>query len=133
LTERLKAEGYDGVIIDHGEFTGGKEVIAFSPTQIKSVFNRGMFDPKDPKILYQQQSQGPRGAIRRLDDGRYIVGLFKDRDASTVIHETGHFFLENLREAATENAPEEMRVLWGQARQALGMNCLISRPKNWSP
>lgn len=47
----------DGVILvdntyrPNGEPT--KMVVAFRPEQIKSVFNRGTFDPNDPRILYQ--------------------------------------------------------------------------------
>lgn len=32
--------------------------IAFDPTQIKSVFNRGTFDPKDARIAFSPQRQG---------------------------------------------------------------------------
>lgn len=60
FTERLKAEGYDGVIVQNKYADGVEgdffEVVAFSPTQIKSVFNRGTFDPADPRILYQDRT-----------------------------------------------------------------------------
>jgi hypothetical protein len=48
---------HDGVIVkdDDGEVL---EVIAFEPTQIKSVNNRGTFDPKDPRILYDLDDDG---------------------------------------------------------------------------
>ncbi len=42
--EKLMAAGYDGVNRD------GEEFIAFSPTQIKSIHNRGTFNPDDPNI-----------------------------------------------------------------------------------
>lgn len=59
----FRSAGFDGVI-DHT--VGGKfrmpglderttHYIAFSPTQIKSVFNRGTFDPADPFILNQSE------------------------------------------------------------------------------
>jgi hypothetical protein len=57
--------GYDGVIInnvvDHGPAGrfASKEAekpstiyVAFKPEQIKSVMNKGAFDPKDPRMLY---------------------------------------------------------------------------------
>lgn len=54
FTNTLKSLGYDGVIVD-----GGAEIVAFSPTQIKSATgNRGTFDPTDPDI---------RHSTRRLD------------------------------------------------------------------
>lgn len=100
--------------------------VAFSPEQIKSVFNRGTFDPKDPMILHQSRDNapgpsGPRGAIRQMDDGRWLVGLFRNKNASTVIHETGHFFLENLREAAgLENAPDWVKESWAALQSVYG-------------
>jgi len=67
--------------------------------------------------------QTPRGGIRQLDDGRYIVGLFRNRDASTVIHETGHFFLENLREAAgLETAPKWVKDSWAALQKEYGFD-----------
>lgn len=46
--------GYDGVISYNQGAPETVHYIAFSPTQIKSVFNRGTFDPNDPRILYQK-------------------------------------------------------------------------------
>lgn len=51
LTDAIKADGYDGAIITHE--SGLKEYLAFDPTQIKSVFNRGTYDPANPNTLYQ--------------------------------------------------------------------------------
>lgn len=48
--DQAKDEGYDGLI-------AGDHYVAFSPNQIKSVFNDGEFNPVDPDILHQ----GPRG------------------------------------------------------------------------
>jgi len=60
-----REQGYDGVIIrnvvDHGPAgrfatkeaeNPGDIFIAFQPEQIKSVMNKGSFDPKDPRMLY---------------------------------------------------------------------------------
>ncbi len=40
----VKNLGYDGVITKF-------EMVAFEPTQIKSIFNRGAFDPTDPRLI----------------------------------------------------------------------------------
>jgi N12 class adenine-specific DNA methylase len=45
--ESLKRRGYDGIIFDEGQ-----EIIVFSPTQIKSIFNRGTWDANNPDILF---------------------------------------------------------------------------------
>lgn len=48
------AEGHDGVVYRNlFEDKGSDSYVAFSSTQIKSVFNRGTFDANDPRILYQ--------------------------------------------------------------------------------
>lgn len=49
LIERLSA-GRDGVYVS---IRGSDVIVPFDPTQIKSVHNRGTFDPSDPRILYQ--------------------------------------------------------------------------------
>lgn len=62
LIDQAKAAGHDGLIIKRtydqvlGDALQDDVYIAFEPTQVKSVFNRGTWDPKDPRILYQ----GPR-------------------------------------------------------------------------
>jgi len=53
--------GFDGIVSDgyggRGE-AGGTIYVAWFPTQIKSVNNRGTFDPADPRILYQPAYHG---------------------------------------------------------------------------
>ena len=65
-----------------------------------------------------------RGAIIfRPEDGQALIALFKGkRDISTVIHEgAGHFFLENLRDAAQQsNAPAWVRDGWRDVAKAIG-------------
>lgn len=51
-TKTLLAHGFDGQNVGDGEW------VAFSPTQIKSVNNRGTFDANDPRILYQSAFHG---------------------------------------------------------------------------
>lgn len=53
-------EPYDGIIIrsSRGDQWDAINVIVFEPTQIKSVNNRGTFDPADPRILYQSAYHG---------------------------------------------------------------------------
>lgn len=62
-----------------------------------------------------------RGGMRKMADGRYVVGLFKRADASTILHETAHFWLEELREAARlETAPEWVHDAWAKLQTAYG-------------
>ena len=46
---------------------------------------------------WKQNSQAEtKGQFRQADDGTYIIDLFKGADASTAIHETGHYFAETM-------------------------------------
>ncbi len=58
--EYARNNGYDGKYYDGIIVTGEGETlyVAFSPTQIKSVNNRGTFDPNDARILYQPAYHG---------------------------------------------------------------------------
>lgn len=53
---------------------------------------------------WQQNGQTEtKGQIRPQEDGSYIIDLFKGADASTVIHETGHYFVDTMiNEAALD-------------------------------
>lgn len=106
--DQLKSEGYDGVNF------GGGVWVAFEPTQIKSVNNSGAFDPGKPDILKQS---GARGSIEFDASGASVITLFEKADASTVVHETGHFFLNMLRTLAERSgAPDTLRRDWQLVR-----------------
>lgn len=70
LTEWLEESHpeYDGLIVDEGGTGGygqpvldrGVAYLPFSPTQIKSVYNKGTFDEKNPNIYYQNREQAYR-------------------------------------------------------------------------
>lgn len=68
---------------------------------------------------YSRAAGTARGGMRKMADGRYVVGLFKRADASTILHETAHFWLEELREAARlETAPEWVHDAWAKLQTA---------------
>jgi len=105
LRETLKKEGYDGLEVDDSEF-GGVSYVAFGPEQIKSVFNRGTFDPNDPNIL-NQDTGNKRGSFNPATS---TITLLAKADLSTFLHESGHFFLETLNRIALDpNAPAEVK------------------------
>lgn len=66
----------------------------------KGTRNFVIFDDADITIQEYEQQRGPkdvrRGSIR-LEDGASIITLFKDSDLSTILHETGHQWLEEFR------------------------------------
>lgn len=101
-TDDLKSKGHDGVIIDFNMTDGTKEYVVFDPTQIKSIFNRGTFDPNDPNILKQTKETIVKGAAEILKDLRGIIHLFEkagtpNYDISTLIEESFHILIQHLR------------------------------------
>ena len=96
--------GYDGVVKDFGD--GRKHYVAWFPEQIKSAIgNRGTYAPNDPSILHQQR--GNRGFY---NPRTVEIGLLKDADPSTFIHESAHFFLDSMsRLAALPQTPQDIR------------------------
>jgi GNAT superfamily N-acetyltransferase len=96
MVDLLKAEGYDGITyrnlvekVDWEE--GGSAFIAFEPTQIKSKFNIGTFDPDDPRIRYQRRAGRTLGYFEWDEAAsKYVIGLFRDGDLNTLWHEQGH-------------------------------------------
>jgi diguanylate cyclase (GGDEF)-like protein len=64
LKDDLIAQGHDGVIYKN-EVEGGTSYIAFSPEQIKSVFNNGTFGKDEPKISYQIKKTSDDGPMQQ--------------------------------------------------------------------
>jgi hypothetical protein len=59
--DAIKKLGFDAFYVKE---SGVKNIAVYDPTQIKSVFNKGNFDPKDPRIMY---GGGTAGAATMQD------------------------------------------------------------------
>jgi hypothetical protein len=88
----LQAEGFDGMTHIGGDRMGGgkhhRVWIAFEPTQIKSVNNRGTFDPSSDRIDYVsarrpaeyaswEENKHPRGQPENAGQFSSVPGLMK--------------------------------------------------------
>lgn len=139
VTSVLKEHGYDG-IHDTGNKSGDgsdHEVwIPFDDTQVKSATgNSGAFDPNDPSILKQGESGNDNGdsgdvpkgytevpEARGLHD-TIAVFLNSKADASTVIHESAHAFLEHLGDLAERaDAPQRTKDTYAAALKWMGVS-----------
>lgn len=80
---------------------------------------RAKYEPNNPSTYYQNI----RGQIEPTANGKWLISVFKGKkNLSTVIHETGHFFLENLRDAAVlETAPDWVKNDWAAIKGELGI------------
>jgi hypothetical protein len=98
--DQMISEGYDGLALPDD---GSTVYVAFEPTQIKSVNNRGTFDPNDARLLFQSGDvRGARGSVQfplaGVGNGDSVISLFKSADLSTFIHESGHYFLTVMQD-----------------------------------
>lgn len=75
------------------------------------------------KVQYQSEQSTPKNARGFFSPDTRVIGLFKGKkNLSTLLHEFGHLFLENLREAASlRDAPEQVKQDWENVRKKLGI------------
>ena len=65
---------------------------------IQAVNDSGKRFPEDRTLLYQGEDFAvPRGSITPVDEG-YLIRLYDKADLSTMLHETGHFFLLEMEQ-----------------------------------
>lgn len=127
LREQFLSGDYDGLIV-RNTADEGDIFVPRQPKQIKSaVGNRGTFNPDDSRIFEQAPDGGGliRGNITftqtAAGEMRSVMTLLKDRNLSTVLHETGHLWLEELHvDAANPNAPAELKADLQKVRDYLG-------------
>lgn len=87
------------------------EEIRQAMIEAEASFNYVLFDDRLVKLAGYEQSE--RGRIDFLADGRAVIRLFENRDMSTLLHESGHLWLEELRaDARRPDAPAEVREAW---------------------
>ena len=126
-----EAQGHDGVIVrnefgDTWEEKNFWEVVAFSPTQIKSIFNRGTWDGSDPRMLaedtidpvrYDQMVEafvdGLEGVnVAQATDSQLFMAMakplmdFMTREELTAIRPYFYHFLLELRAGRVNLTPD---------------------------
>ena len=70
--------------------------------------------------LAQDQQQPKASFTFKTKSGRPLIELFEKADQSSFIHETGHLYLEMIRDMALQqDAPAAIAALWVQAKDAL--------------
>jgi hypothetical protein len=81
----------------------------------------GMFD--EVKRNQQDLFQSTHGKVRVAPGKRPIITLFEKANPSTLLHETGHEWLEQMAEdAAHHAAPEQLRKDWQTTLKWLGVD-----------
>ena len=128
LHKWLGSKGFDGIVYKNEFEGGGDSYIAFKPTQLKSVDNRGTFDPGDPNIFKQTGQGKARGSFTpasQITDQNgqpmNLLQVFEQGDRSTFLHESGHFWLEQLKSDA-DRFGEDFQKDWGTVKKWWGQN-----------
>ena len=84
------------------------------------LFNTIKVDPENNYRLYQEVGTDALGAYIPLE--RKIV-LFRGHNLSTIIHETGHWWLDVLSQVAqTDKASDKLRQDWATIKDWLGVS-----------
>lgn len=83
--------------------------------------DEGLFsDARNQRELFQNTGQSERGKIT-MAEGQKIITLFEGADKSTLLHEFGHMWLDELRaDALGENAPQQLRDDWNTVKKFIG-------------
>lgn len=109
FTESIKRKGHDGVLVvdEDGDIV---EAVAFDSEQIKSVNNRGTWDPNDPRIMYQTSAH-EEAVQQAVAEGKpvpdSVLREYADRDWAQA---------EILRREGEDPVPESMQYLYDEAR-----------------
>jgi hypothetical protein len=98
VMDKLRRLGFDSIQLEEISGQGVTTIAVFEGNnQIKSIDNRGTFDPADNRI----KQQGKRGAYI---DGK--IYLFEGADVSTVMHEFMHHWQDQMRLMGTKKSQE---------------------------
>lgn len=85
IVDALKAAGFDGIVYENLVEGAGESFVAFEPTQIKSIFNSGAFDPNDPNILNQGPVESVLRNLLRKKAGPMVLPKGKNNEPGTLI------------------------------------------------
>lgn len=126
LLDVFTSRGYDGIKYYLPGMAAKNNFVAFSPTQIKSVNNRGTFSPTDANIYMQDaQEEAQKRVIKPkgyYQPAEHMISLVQGRaDVSTIIHELSHDFLKTMGDLATRSdANEALTKDWARIKEWLG-------------
>ena len=105
FTSLLQDIGYDGVIVNNGE-----EYVAFSPNQIKSVYNRGTWSAASDNIYYQGKiAENGRNVELTINSREEMQGL-SDEDFKNKMLDTLKSFKGNRIFNQSLNGDIEIRT-----------------------
>lgn len=105
---------------------------------LKNTKDEGdVFIPRDKaqiKITGRILRQGPRGSTTFADSGEKLIQLFGTADRSTLLHETGHIWLEELKaDALADDATDADKADWETVKAWFKTNGVSVRKDGFIP
>lgn len=128
--EAAKANGHDGATITGwADGSGDVQYVAFEPTQIKSVNNRGTFDASDPRILYQADAEFATVAEQKALAKQMLDDL-KDQRAAGVEADAKPAFAQMRNASLAKDALVDAMAdtdVGVELKNASGLNAAVTR------
>lgn len=79
-----------------------------------------VFDDKAIKVI-EKYNQSVNGMTEIMSDGERIISIFKTADRSTLLHEMGHVFFDDIQKLASmDNAPKQLLDDWNTLKEWSG-------------
>lgn len=115
LDNEVASEFYKEISDSQWEAAGTEE--------LQKEYTENVFEPErgDAVVIFNdnlvashsEADQEAKGSITWDQEGNYIIQLFQGADASTLIHETGHYFVDTLaRDVNNGRATEQQQRDW---------------------
>ena len=115
LDNEVASEFYNEISDSQWEAAGTEE--------LQKEYTENVFEPErgDAVVIFNdnlvashsEADQEAKGSITWDQEGNYIIQLFQGADASTLIHETGHYFVDTLaRDVNNGRATEQQQRDW---------------------
>jgi len=117
-TDMMKEQGFDGFIDKSGDGRG--EIVAFEPTQIKSVFNRGTFDAAVANILEQSSAVQSVNSLGNPEYADNVLESFKEYYGD----EDGQWQFDNYRATVDNliaNGGSVYRVVFAESPEQVNL------------
>lgn len=115
---------YDAQVIDAIQ-EQGLDIETATNDEIKAALEKAQaeYTKAAESGEYYQDFDGKRGSIQfDRENGRTLISLFENADQTTLLHETGHFFLDVFSQIASDpDAPQEIRDMWQNTLDWMGV------------
>lgn len=114
-SEYLFSRGIPGIkfldAVSRSDRDGTRNLVVFDDSIITITHKDGSpVSAAERKEFLQTFTEGKRGSIQFGKDRQFTINLFEKSDLTTLLHESGHFYLEVLGDLASkENAPQQIK------------------------